>query len=133
MIPVEAKAAMQGAIPALLGTCSSDGTPNVTHISQVWYVDERHVAVSFQFFNKTARNLRENPRAAVRMFDPKTGDRWCIDARFIRSETEGQVFEQMDMQLEAIASMTGMQDVFRLKAADIYEVLRIERLPFVKR
>ena len=133
MIPPEAKAAMQGAIPSLLATCSPAGIPNITHISQVWYVDETHVAVSFQFFNKTVRNVRENPHAALRLFDPTTGDRWCLDAKFLRSETDGKVFEGMEMQLEAIASMTGMQDVFKLKAAEIYEVLRVERLPFVMR
>jgi hypothetical protein len=132
-IPLETLApCFQGLLPAWLYTCSKDGIPNVAMLSHVDYVDSRHVALSFQFFNKTVRNVRENPYVAMRLFDPKTGDRWCIDAKFVRSETEGEVFEAMEMQLEAIASMTGMQDVFKLKAADIYEVLRIERLPFVK-
>jgi hypothetical protein len=34
----------------------------------------------------------------------------------------------MDMQLEAIASMSGMQDIFKLKAADIYKVLRVSKV-----
>lgn len=100
MIPSEAKSAMQGAIPSVLATCSTDGTPNITHVSQVWYVDERHVAVSFQFFSKTVKNVRENPYAAMRLFDPETGDRWCLDAKFVRSETGGETFDAMEMQLE---------------------------------
>jgi hypothetical protein len=35
----------------------------------------------------------------------------------------------MDMQLEAVASMTGMTGVFKLKGADIYEVRSIQRIP----
>lgn len=132
MIPNEAKASMQGAFQSVLATCSADGIPNTTSVSQVWYVDEKHVAVSFQFFNKTARNLAENPYAAMRLFDPQGLDHWAIDAKFVRAETEGRVFDEMHMQLEAIASMTGMEGVFKLRAAHIYEVLRIERLPVIK-
>jgi hypothetical protein len=127
VIPPEAKPAMQGALPSVIGTCSADGTPNVTHISQVWYVDDTHVAVSFQFFNKTVRNVRANPRAVLRMSDPETGNRWNLDVRWERSETEGDTFDEMEMQLEAIASMSGMAGIFQLKAAEIYEVLAVER------
>jgi hypothetical protein len=40
----------------------------------------------------------------------------------------------MDMQIEAIASMTGMKGIFKLRAADIYRVIAAtknvgERLP----
>jgi hypothetical protein len=126
MIPPEAKAAMQGALPSVIGTCSPDGVPNVTHISQVWYVDDTHVAVSFQFFNKTIKNVRENPQAVLRMSDPETGNRWNLDVRWERSETEGPTYDAMEMQLEAIASMSGMEGVFQLKGAEIYEVLRVD-------
>lgn len=121
---------MQGVLPSILCTCNADGTPNVAHISQVWYVDENHVATSFQFFNKTKRNLSVNPKAAIRLFDPKSPDRWVVEAHYLRTETSGQTFDDMEFQLEAIASMSGMEDVFHLKGADIYEVTSIERIHF---
>ncbi|MBI2059526.1 MAG: pyridoxamine 5'-phosphate oxidase family protein [Nitrospirae bacterium] len=134
MLPDEIKPAMQGVIPAHLVTCSLEGIPNTTVVSQVYYVDPDHVALSFQFFSKTSRNIRENPHAYVWIADPNTAETWDLEIQFERSETEGQLFDTMDMQLEAIASMTGMSGVFKLKAADIYRVLSVrknieERIP----
>jgi hypothetical protein len=132
VIPEDAKPAMQGALPGMLATCSGDGTPNMIHVSQVFYVDPTHVALSFQFFSKTARNIADNPFVEIRCMDPATGDRWVIAGRFTHRETDGPLFDRMDMQLEAVASMTGMTGVFKLRGADIYEVLHIERLALAR-
>jgi len=129
VIPADAKLSMQGVLAGMLATCSGDGTPNMIHVSQVFYVDPKHVALSFQFFSKTARNIAENPFAEIRCMDPATGDRWIIEGHFVRREVDGPLFEKMDMQLEAVASMTGMTGVFKLRGADIYEVLKIDRFP----
>jgi predicted pyridoxine 5'-phosphate oxidase superfamily flavin-nucleotide-binding protein len=134
LLPEEIKPAMQGVIPSHVVTCARDGTPNATAISQVYYVDADHVALSHQFFNKTVRNVRENPRAAVWLISPKTFDSWDLEVEFERSETSGPVFETMDMQIEAIASMVGMKGIFKLRAADIYRVISVtknvdERIP----
>jgi hypothetical protein len=116
----------QGVIPALIGTCGADGEPNVTYLSQVHYVDERHVALSCQFFNKTRRNVAENPYATLVVHDPVTMEAWRIVARFQHAETEGPLFESMSLRIDAIASHTGMAGVFRLLSADVYEVLSVE-------
>jgi uncharacterized protein len=127
-LPPEIKPAMQGAVPSILVTCSPSGVPNVTIISQVYWVDEERVALSFQFFSKTIKNVRENPRASVWLVSPIDLTAWVLDIRYLHSETEGPTFDQMDMQLEAIASMSGMSDVFKLKAADIYAVESVQKI-----
>jgi uncharacterized protein len=129
-LPQEIRAALDNGVPALMVTCSADGTPNVTVISQVYYVDETHVALSFQFFNKTIKNVRENPRAWAGVTDYIGQADWALDLEFERSETEGPIFDAMDMQIEAIASATGMAGIFKLRAADIYQVLSVEKLPY---
>ena len=134
ILPDEIKPAMQGVIPSHVVTCSGDGTPNASAISQVYYVDPDHVALSHQFFNKTVRNVRENPRALAWVISPETFDAWDLELEYDRSETSGPVFEALDMQIEAIASIVGLKGIFKLRSADIYRVVSVtknvgERIP----
>ena len=129
-LPAEIRPVLDNGVPAVMVTCSADGIPNVTVISQVYYVDETHAALSFQFFSKTIRNVRENPRAYVCVSDIDGHTQWILQLEFQRSETEGPIFDAMDMQIEAIASATGMSGIFKLRAADIYGVLSVEKLPY---
>ena len=118
----------QGLIPATLFTCSREGIPNVAFLSHVDYVDAEHVALSFQFFNKSKANISENPHAVVRLIDPDTSQGWRLRLRYVRSETSGPVFERMALRIEAIASYSGLKGIFRLLAADIYRVLSVETI-----
>jgi hypothetical protein len=120
---------LEGAIPSALATCSPDGTPNLTIASQVHYVDESHVALSFQFFNKTHQNVLANPRVAATVVDPETAALYRLDLHYVRTETSGPVFESMKAKLAGIASHTGMSGVFKLQGSDIYNVLNITAVP----
>ena len=129
-VPLETlTSSFQGLIPAVLATCSLDGVPNVTLLSHVEYVDPRHVALSFQFFNKSRRNIAENPQALVKIIDPDTRQGWALDLRFVRSETSGPLFERMALRIEAVASYSGLKGIFKLRAADVYEVIAVEPIP----
>lgn len=129
MITLESLAAcFQGLIPAWLCTCSRDGTPNAAILSHVDYVDSRHVALSFQFFNKSRRNILENPNALVRLFHPDTFQVYALRLKYTHTETEGPVFDSMRLRIEAIASYSGLKGIFKLLGADIYEVVSIARL-----
>jgi hypothetical protein len=116
----------QGLLPAQLFTCSREGVPNAAYLSHVDYVDPAHVALSFQFFNKSRRNIAENPQALVIVIDPDTGQGWQLRLRYVRSETSGPLFDRMALRIEAIASYSGLKGIFKLRAADIYEVRHIE-------
>jgi hypothetical protein len=115
----------QGLIPAMLFTCSANGTPNAAYLSHVDYVDPTHVALSFQFFNKSRRNIAENPKATVRVLNPDTGQGWLLSLRFVRSETSGALFDRMALRIESIASYCGLKGIFKLLAADVYEVTAV--------
>ena len=127
--PLESiRACLEGVVPSLVATCDADGAPNVTYVSHVHYVDRSHVALSFQFFNKTRANILTNPRAAVFLVDPYTAARYVLHVRYLRTEADGPLFERMKAYLAGIASHTGMAAVFKLQGSDVYEVLEIEHL-----
>jgi hypothetical protein len=119
----------QGLLPSVLYTCSRDGVPNAAYLSHVDYVDSSHVALSFQFFNKSRRNVAENPKAFITVLDPDSGHAWQLRLEYVRSETEGALFDRMALRIEAIASYCGLKGIFKLLAADIYEVRSIEPIP----
>ena len=120
--------ALEGMFPSWITTSSNDGEPNTTVISQIWFVSETEVALSFQFFNKTKKNISQNPYAFATIVNPASFDMYNLELKYSRTESEGDLFDEMDMKLEAIASMSGMSGIFELKGADIYNVLSINKI-----
>lgn len=118
--------AFQGVIPATIATVSKEGIPNVTYISQVYYINESHIAISNQFFNKTWKNIHANPQFAIALTCPETSNLWKLEVEFIDEQKEGEVFEEMDMMVEAINSMFGNQTCFKLQSALICKVCQIK-------
>ena len=128
MLTEEILPGLQGAIPSALATVDDNGTPNISYISQVFYLDDNHVALSNQFFNKSMRNIKANGIATVNVIRPDNLTSWYLTLQYTETRTDGDLFENMKMQLEAIASMTGMEDVFKLKAAEVFEVKKVEEV-----
>ena len=117
---------MEGAVPATIATSSPAGEPNVAYLSQIEYVDSASIALSFQFFNQTRRNVLANPVAHLVATHPRTGARYRLRIRYQRTETSGPLFERMKAKLAGIASHTGMGGIFRLQGSDVYAVEDIE-------
>ncbi len=127
-LPEEIRQVLENGVPVILATCSRDGVPNVSIVSQVYYVDPERVAISFQFFNKTIRNVRENPQASVVLNDLQRRERWVLSVEYDHSETDGPIFDAMNLQIEAIATATGMSGIFKLRSADLYRVKEVARV-----
>ncbi len=118
----------EGTVPAVLATVDPSGMPNVSYISQIHYVDPDRVALSYQFFNKTRRNILSTRTAAVEVVDPLTTAFYQLDLDFETTQTEGPLFESMKARLAGIASHAGMEGVFRLMGADIFRVRAIRQV-----
>jgi adenylate cyclase len=128
--PASISRCFQGDIPNVLATASASGVPNVIFLSQVTLVDGDHLAISNQFLRKTMQNLAENPVATLLVLDPGDGESYKILARHVRSECEGEGFEEARLALDSMAAMVGMQDVFALKGLEVFRVLDVVQVPF---
>jgi adenylate cyclase len=118
----------EGITPCAIATADPDGTPNITYVSQVHYIDPQHIALSRQFLNKTHQNLRRNPVASLQFYDPLTFHAYEARLRFDHAETEGPIFDAMAARIQMIATHTGMSGIFKLVAADVCEVTSLERV-----
>ena len=112
----------EGVIPSLIATVDDMGIPNVSYLSHVYYVDRDHVALSNQFFTKTAANVRSNRQATALVVDARTGEQYLLDLLFEEGLTDGPVFERMAAQLHVMSSQYGMESVMSLRSADFYRV-----------
>lgn len=108
-IPQGVREAMDGLIPLVVGTADAEGIPNITFMSQLYYVDEQHAALSYQFMNKTWRNIRQNPFFTVFITNPEEFSMWKLELKFLEEKQEGPVFEEMEMQLLALATPQHIQ------------------------
>ncbi len=122
-------ACFEGVIPAVIATTAADGTPNVSYLSQVVRVDETRIALSNQFFAKTAANVRANRRAQLLLVCPRTGLQYSLDLTWETMLDHGAVFDRINRALKAAIAQTGMAHIMRLKAVDLFHVEGIAAIP----
>ncbi|KQW73274.1 hypothetical protein ASE17_10090 [Phenylobacterium sp. Root77] len=119
----------EGVIPSIIATLDAAGLPNVSYLSQVYLVDDEHVALSNQFFSKTAANVAATGRAHVLVVSGRTGEQFALDVEHRASLTEGPVFAKMSAQLTAISSQHGVGEAMVLRSAELYRVRDCRAIP----
>lgn len=124
----EVRRLLDGVIPPAMCSVAADGMPHVAYLSHAEYVDDEHIALTYQFFNRSRTNVLATGRVALMVEDPITGAGVVLQLRYLRTETEGPVFERLRVKLAGIAAHTGMEKVFRLRGADIYRVETLRRV-----
>lgn len=130
------RSCFQGVYPSSFYTCSKDGIPNVNYLSQVYLIDEKHVAISGQFLNKTRKNLQENPLASVMLIRPNDLLHVELELHWKRSETSGEIFDRVAERINAIDSQIGGEGRWKLVSIEVFEVTKInvaeEYLPLLR-
>jgi adenylate cyclase len=115
----------EGVIPSIISTADADGAPNISYLSHVAMVDDEHVALSNQFFAKTAANIRLNPQATLLLVDGRSGEQYRLELIFTHSLHEGPLFDYIALQLTASSAQIGMSHIMRLRNLDVFRVLNI--------
>jgi len=122
---------LEGVIPGHIATCDAEAMPNLAYLSQVQFIDNEHVALSYQFFNRTRQNVLAGSPVRLMLTSHLTGAQYRLTLKYLRTETAGPLFEQMKAKLAGIASHEGMSEVFRLRGSDVYRLVDIEQVPGV--
>lgn len=120
---------LEGLMPPSMTTITPEGMPHVSHVSHAEYVDEHHVALTWQFQNASRANILATRRACLSFDDPTSGTGFVMQLEYLRTETEGPLFERLRAKLAGIASHSGMEGIFQLRGADVYRVLELRRVP----
>ena len=92
-VPDEIKQFLQGK-QGWVATASSDGTPNIAIKGSLRLLDDEHLMFADLFSKKTQKNLSENPKVAVMVYDEQAHKAYMFKGAS-EAITEGPLFDQV--------------------------------------
>jgi len=119
-IPAELQEFLKGK-PGWVATASRDGTPNVAIKGSLRILDDEHLVFNDLFSLKTRRNLEENPRVAIMVYDgdSRRGYSFKGDVELVSS---GPLFEQTVENLKKLMpQMPEPKYVVKVRVDSIYD------------
>lgn len=112
----------------VLGTATTDGTPNVAPVGFIRFPDDETVLLVDNYFLKTRENLGRNPTAALTGWDLEekegklaTRDAYQLKGR-VRLEASGPLYESVKAELKGINPKFPVKAVALLTVEAIFEV-----------
>jgi predicted pyridoxine 5'-phosphate oxidase superfamily flavin-nucleotide-binding protein len=107
----------------VLATASKEGIPNVVIVRAKKIIDAETILISDQYFDKTLANMKENPRAAVTVWEKTEG--YQIKGT-VTIETSGPRFEETARWIEDLGKKFNVslksKGAVILKITDIYTI-----------
>ncbi len=121
-MPKECQDLINNVYAAAFSTCV-DGNPNVVPVSMKQVIDSETVMVSDQYMNKTLANLKENPRAAISVWNDEGGYQVKGSVEYV---TAGPRYETVAAQVHEILMNMGYdftsKGVCYLHVEEVYSV-----------
>ncbi|HBQ29130.1 MAG TPA: hypothetical protein DD719_07080 [Desulfotomaculum sp.] len=92
----------------MMATVDKEKKVNLVPIGSVRVLDEERLAYACCFNGKTKSNLETTKRAAVAIFKPPM-DGYQVKGMFVKWETSGELYEQMNQALSATFKKLGVE------------------------
>jgi len=115
----EIKKSLTGTKTVFLATAGRDSTPNVVPIGAFKLLDDGTLLISDQFFNKTLRNMKENPKVALSWWGEKGG--FQIKGT-VTIHTSDDIFRQDVEWMHGLRPHLTPKSAMILKITDVYQV-----------
>ena len=107
----------------VLATASKEGIANVVPVNAKKILDDETILISDQFFNKTLKNLKDNPQIAITIWDKLEGYQIKGTATI---ETSGKRFEETAKWIDDIGKKLNLplksKGAVIITITDIYNV-----------
>ncbi len=115
----EIKESLRGTKTAFLATSSKKSIPNVVPIAAFKPLDDGTMLISDQFFNKTLKNMKENPKIALSWWGDKGG--FQIKGS-VTIHTDDEIFRQNVVWMKEEWPMFVPKSAVIVKITDVYVV-----------
>ncbi len=116
----EVKDTLSKTKPVPLATASKSGVPNVIFVGLVKIVDDETLMVVDNFFNKTAKNLKENPKIALVCYTPDPKRSYQIKGS-VQQFTSGKEHEEMQAWARGLNPKLPAKAAVMIKVEEIYD------------
>ena len=111
--------AVEKTMPTCIASASSDGIPNIVYVTYIKAVDNETLVVADNKFEKTRKNLDENPRLSVVVLDPDTKKAYQIKCRS-ECVTGGDRYNQVVDWVHINHPQMTPKAAFYLKVDEVY-------------
>lgn len=115
----EIKESLSGTKTVFLATSSKDSTPNVVPIGAFKILDDETLLISDQFFNKTLRNMKENPKVSISYWGEKGG--FQIKGS-VTIHTDDEVFVQDVAWMKEVRPNLTPKSAILMKITGVYSI-----------
>ena len=118
-MPSEVVETLQKQKPTPIATANLVGVPNVVYVGSIKILDDENIMIGDNFFNKTLKNLEENPLISILCWDAEQKRSYQIKGS-VKIHTHGPVFEEMRAWIHSTRPELPAKSCVMVKVEEVY-------------